>query len=248
MFQHLPIELQSYIFRSYFSTSEKINLLRVKEFEKALAKKYSWKHLPKISLKTYMCISKKYLHILKPGLYLSHSSKSLYEIVLHEKTGVLTLKSSTLGNEKVSSIRRSATTKYSISEFQELLIKIRNTSSRISEYSYFNNEIYISLEKPEMFKENIIYRTGFDQLSCLRGKYFYILDILKTCPISHLQFYMREFIRKRGMHSEKHHSYKIVKLTHWRKCLKSFLRVNYTYRPRNKMVEVKGVRKLINGY
>lgn len=248
MFQRLPIDVQSYIFRSYFSTSEKINLLRVKEFEKALATKYSWKHLPKISLKTYMCISKKYLHILKPGLYISHSSKSLYEIVLKEKTGVLTLESFTLGNKKVSSVRRSATTKYSVSEFQELLIKIRKTSSRISEYSYFNNEIYISLEKPEMFKENIIYRTGFDQLSCLRGKDFYLMDILKTCPISHLEFHMREFIRKRGTYSERRHSYNIVKLTHWRKCLKSFLKVNYTYRPRKKVVEVKGVRKLMHGY
>lgn len=245
MFQNLPVELQCYIFRNYLSTAEKINLLHIKVFEKALLTKYSWRHLPQISLKTYMCISKNYLHILKPGLYLSESSRSLYEIVLHAKTGVLTLECFTLKNNNGSALRRPASTNYSIPEFQEILMKIRNSSQKISDYFYVNKEFFVCLDRPHLFKDNIIYRTGYDQLSCLQEKNFYILHIRKSCPLNELQFYMANFMRKKGKHFEKHHSYDIMKLTHWRKCLTSTLKVKYTYRPRKKMIEAKGVRKLL---
>lgn len=245
MFQNLPIELQCHIFRNYFSFAEKMNVFHVKEFEKILLARFSWRERPKIALSTYMHISKNYLHILKPGHYVSHSLKSLYEIVLHAKTGELTLESFTLKNYDGSTRRRSASTNYSIPEFQNLLMNIRHSSEKISEYCYVNRKYYVCIDRPELFTDDIIYRTGPDQLSCLQKKHLYIMDVHKNCPSYELEFRMREFIRKRGLTFEKHDSYKIMKLTHWRMCLKSTLKVRYTYRPRKNVVEAKSVRKLL---
>lgn len=245
-FNQLPFELQCYIFRNYFSTAEKLKLLHVKEFGKVLTAKYSWINLPKISLKNYMCISKNYLHILKPGLYKSNILKTLYEITVNEETGVLALQSFVLGRDgDFYTQKESASMTYNISEFQALLMKLRNTSTDISEHSYFNSEHYISLHRPshELFQENIIYETDFDQLSCRKGKHLYIMNVFKRRPINELKFHMKEFMRRRNKDSEMHTSYKIFKMTHWRKCLKSILKVRYVYKPRKNVIFAKGIRK-----
>lgn len=246
MFDQLPFELQCFIFRNYLSTADKIKLFRVREFGKILTAKYSWIHLPKISLKNYMRISKKYLHILKPGLYKSSNLKTIYEINLCEKTGVLKLQSFALGNSgDFRTHKKNASTTYSIPEFQEMLMKLRTTSTKISEHSYFNSEYYISLNTSmhKLFRENVIYETDFNQLSCYKGKQLYIMNVFKKRPLDELKFYLKEFMRRRNKDSEKHAFYQIFKMTHWRKNLKCILKVKYVYKSRKHVILAEGFRK-----
>lgn len=111
------------------------------EFYSILTTKFAWKPLPKISLKTYAWIAQSYLNIIKPGLYMSNNSRTLYEIKVKDGTGVLSLDSYVFGNN-FSSTRIKAKTKFTISDFQEMLQKMKTTSTEITPHSYFNKTYF----------------------------------------------------------------------------------------------------------
>lgn len=251
MLSKLPFEVQCLIFRNYISCHEKIKLLKMEEFYNILTTKYAWKTLPKLSLKTYAWIAQNYLNILSPGLYMSKNSKTLYEIFIKEETGVLSLNSYVFGNN-FSSTRVAATTEFTISDLQNILEKIKNTSIKITAHSYFNDQYYMSFNTPvsAYFAENTVYENT-EQLMCYKGKHLFIMKLIKcNNPIkswtdSEIKYRFQNFMQKKECNIEKHCFYEMLKLTHWRSCMKLELKVTYKYKPRSKKIEAKGVRRLI---